>query len=336
MTTKKNKRRPAGLLRSTPTRKPPAFITPMAAQVVKRLPEGDEWIYELKFDGYRALIIKDKQRVELRSRKNKDLTGMYPGIAAAGLRLNADQAVVDGEIVALDSQGSPSFQALQHRGSHAGHQIVFYAFDLLHLDGNDLTGEPLLKRRARLPRVLEGSGLLLSQELPGKAAAIVEAVRGLRLEGVVAKRKLSLYVPGERSDDWQKVKLDQQQEFVIGGYRAGTNGIIDALLVGYYDDSGLRFAGKVRAGFVPHLRCEIAKALKVLHIDDCPFVDLPNSKSDRWGGGVTADEMREMQWVKPELVAQIRFVEWTAEGRLRHAAFLGLRSDKSAREVQRE
>jgi bifunctional non-homologous end joining protein LigD len=132
----------------------------MAARVVKRLPEGDDWIYELKFDGYRALIIKDKQRVELRSRKNKDLTGMYPGIAAAGSRLSADQAVVDGEIVALDAQGSPSFQALQHRGSHPAHQIVFYAFDLLHLDGEDLTAEPLLKRRARLPGVLDGSGLL--------------------------------------------------------------------------------------------------------------------------------------------------------------------------------
>ena len=191
----------------------------MAAQVVKRLPEGDDWIYELKFDGYRALIIKDEQRVELRSRKNKDLTGMYPGIAAAGLRLNADQAVVDGEIVALDAQGSPSFQALQHRGSHPGHQIVFYAFDLLHLDGKDLTGQPLLKRRARLARVLDGSGLLPSQELPGTAAAIVEAVRGLGLEGVVAKRKDSLYEPGERSDAWQKLKLENQQEFVIGGYR---------------------------------------------------------------------------------------------------------------------
>ena len=307
----------------------------MAAQVVKRLPEGDDWIYELKFDGYRALIIKDKQHVELRSRKNKDLAGMYPGIAAAGLRLNADQVVVDGEIVALDAQGRPSFQALQHRGSHADHQIVFYAFDLLHLDGMDLTSQPLLKRRARLARVLAGSGLLPSQELPGTAAAIVEAVRGLGLEGVIAKRKDSLYEPGERSDAWQKLKLENQQEFVIGGYRPGSNGI-DALLVGYYDDSGLRFAGKVRAGFVPHLRREVFKALKPHHVDDCPFVDLPNSKSSRWGGGVTADEMREMQWVRPELVAQIRFVEWTAEGRLRHAAFLGLRSDKSAREVRRE
>ena len=337
MTNQKKKRGPPPKgSRSTPQRTSPAFVTPMAAQVVKRLPEGDDWIYELKFDGYRALIIKDEQRVELRSRKNKDLTGMYPGIAAAGLRLKADQAVVDGEIVALDAQGSPSFQALQHRGSHPGHQIVFYAFDLLHLDGKDLTAEPLLKRRARLARVLDGSGLLASEELPGTVAAIVEAVRGLGLEGVIAKRKDSLYEPGERSDAWQKLKLENQQEFVIGGYRpAGSNGI-DALLVGYYDDTGLRFAGKVRAGFVPHLRREVFKALKPHHVDECPFVDLPKSKSSRWGGGVTADEMREMQWVKPELVAQIRFVEWTAEGRLRHAAFLGLRSDKSAREVRRE
>ena len=131
------------------------------------------------------------------------------------------------------------------------------------------------------------------------------------------------------------MKLELQQEFVIGGYRPGSNGI-DALLVGYHDDSGLRFAGKVRAGFVAHVRREVFKRLKERHADRCPFVDLPNSKSSRWGGGVTAEEMREMQWVKPELVAQIRFVEWTAEGRLRHSAFLGLRTDKEAREVRRE
>src|SRR5688572_11780802 len=299
--------------RPTAQRTSPAFVTPMAAQVVKKLPEGHDWVYELKFDGYRALIIKDGQRVELRSRKNKDLSGMYRGIAAAGLRLNADQTVVDGEIVALDAQGNPSFQALQHRGSHPGHQIVFYAFDLLHLDGTDLTSQPLLKCRTRLARVLDGSSLLSSQELPGTAAAIVEAVRGLGLEGVIAKRKDSLYEPGERSDAWQKLKLENQQEFVIGGYRPGSNGI-DALLVGYYDETGLRFAGKLRAGFVPHLRREVFKALKPHHVDDCPFADLPNPKSSRWGGGVTAGEMREMRWVEPELVAQIRFVEWTAEG----------------------
>ena len=183
---------------------------------------------------------------------------------------------------------------------------MFYAFDLLHLHGTDLTSQPLLKRRARLARLLDGSGLLPSQELHGTPAAIVEAVRGLGLEGVIAKRKDSLYEPGERSDAWQKLKLENQQEFVIGGYRpSGSNGV-DALLVGYYDDTGLRFAGKVRAGFVPHLRREVFKALKLHHVDECPFVDLPNSKASRWRGGVTADELREMQWVRPELVAARR------------------------------
>jgi bifunctional non-homologous end joining protein LigD len=147
----------------------------MAAQVVKKLPEGDDWTYELKFDGYRALLLKDGHRVEIRSRKNKDLTKMYPRVAAAGLLLNADQAVVDGEVVALDTQGTPSFQALQHRGSHPGHQIVFYAFDLLHLDGKGSHRRtPAEARRARLLKVVEGSDLLLSKELPGSPAAIVE------------------------------------------------------------------------------------------------------------------------------------------------------------------
>jgi DNA ligase D-like protein (predicted ligase) len=283
MTTSKNKKKRAPSAKTPASkghRAKPAFVTPMAAQVVKRLPEGDEWLYELKFDGYRALVIKDHERVEIHSRKNKDLTRMYPRLAAACLKLNADQAIVDGEIVALDVQGPPSFQALQHRGSHPDHQIVFYVFDLLHVDGEDLIQQPLTKRRERLPEVLDGSGLLLSKDLPGTPATIVEAVRELGLEGVIAKRKDSPYEPGERSDDWQKLKLENQQEFVIGGYRPGSNGI-DALLVGYYDETGLRFAGKVRAGFVLHLRREIFKVLKPYHVHDCPFADLPNSKSSR-------------------------------------------------------
>ena len=332
---KKNTQKARTARQSSSTWQPPAFVTPMAAHVVKELPEGPEWLYELKFDGYRALLLKDTDRVELRSRKNRPLTGMYPTIVQAGKRLRATQTVIDGEIVALDANGRPSFQVLQHRSANLSHVIVFYAFDVLHLDGVDLTQKPLERRRKKLPGLIEGSGLLFSQELPGTAAEIVQAVRGLGLEGVIAKRRDSFYEPGERSGEWLKLKLELQQEFVIGGYRPGSNGI-EALLVGYHDDTGLRFAGKVRAGFVPHLRREVFKALKLHHVDDCPFVDLPNPKASRWGGGVTADEMREMQWVKPELVAQIRFVEWTAEGRLRHAALLGLRADKSAREVRSE
>jgi ATP-dependent DNA ligase len=131
------------------------------------------------------------------------------------------------------------------------------------------------------------------------------------------------------------LKLDRQQEFVIGGYRPGPNGV-DALLVGFYDGKNLRFAGKVRAGFTPHVRREVLAQLKPLHAAACPFVDLPNSKTSHWGGGVTAEQMDEMRWLRPKLVAQIRFVEWTADDHLRHAAFLGLRTDRNPRNVHRE
>jgi DNA ligase D-like protein (predicted ligase) len=309
----------------------------MAALAVKKLPEGDEWLYELKWDGYRALLIKDGENIQIRSRNDKDLTAMYPGIAAAGRRQKIRQIVLDGELVALGEDGRPSFQALQHRSSHQKHQIVFYAFDVVYADGQDLTREPLQVRRARLPAfVSTDAALRLSQELPGSAADIVKALRAAGVEGVIAKRRDSTYQPGERSNDWVKLKLERQQEFVIGGYRPdGANGL-DALLVGFYEGKELRFAGKVRAGLIPHVRREVLGKLKPLQIQDCPFANLPDTDVGRWGGGITADQMREMRWTKPQLLAQIRFVEWTAENRLRHSAFLGLRLDKSARQVRQD
>lgn len=309
----------------------------MAAQPVKALPVGSGWLYELKLDGYRALLLKQGKQIRILSRNEKDLTPMYPGIAAAGLHLNAEQAVVDGEIVALAEDGRPSFQALQHRGSHPRHLIVFYAFDLLHLNGRDLMQEPLRARRARLPQLMGNPATLrLSRDLPGRAADVVRAVRAAGLEGVIAKRRDSKYQPGERSGDWVKLKLEQQQEFVIGGYRpAGSTGV-DALLIGYYEAGTLQFAGKVRAGFTPHIRRELLEKLRPLVQPDCPFANLPDSTTGRWGGGVTADEMHEMRWTRPLLLAQVRFTEWTADSRLRHAAYLGVRGDKAAREVTRE
>jgi DNA ligase D-like protein (predicted ligase) len=307
----------------------------MAARLVQRLPEGAAWSYEVKFDGYRALIIKDADHVRIRSRNDKDLTGAYPAVVAAALRLKATQAVVDGEIVALDAEGHPSFQALQHRAAHPRHQIAYYAFDLLHLDGIDLTGTPLGERRAALAATVGRSGLLLSRELPGTADDVIAAVRALKLEGVIAKRNTSTYTPGERSQAWQKLKLEQQQEFVVGGFRPGPNGV-DALLVGYYDGGELRFAAKVTAGFTPRLRQDVLARLRPLQVARCPFSGLPSSKSDHWGAGITKEQMLEMVWVKPARVVQVRFVEWTADGHLRHAAFLGWRPDKQPAEVRRE
>jgi bifunctional non-homologous end joining protein LigD len=198
-------------------------------------------------------------------------------------------------------------------------------------------GEPLVKRRAPLPEIIgQNSTIRFSRDLPGSVAAIVQTLRAAGIEGVVAKRRGSTYQPGERSSDWVKLKLEQQQELVIGGYRPQGSTGLDALLVGYYEGRKLQFAAKVRAGFTPHIRREVIERLKPLAIATCPFANLPDARSGRWGGGITAEQMREMQWTRPELVAQIRFTEWTADNRLRHAAFLGLRFDKAASEVRRE
>jgi bifunctional non-homologous end joining protein LigD len=206
----------------------------MAALSVDQLPEGPDWAYEVKLDGHRALLIKDRTEVQVRSRNDKNLTRTYPTVAAAGTRLRAESAIVDGEIVALDENGCPSFQALQHRGPGAKRQIVFFAFDLLHFDGEDLTGLPRDERREKLRSVVEGSGALLSAELPWTTAQIVTAVRRLGLGGVIAKKRVSSYEPGGRSGEWVKLKLDRQQEFVVGGYRPGLDGV-DALLIGVYE-----------------------------------------------------------------------------------------------------
>lgn len=313
----------------------PRFVEPMMAQLVQQLPEGPEWSYEIKLDGYRALILKDGSRVELRSRRDNDLSDTYPTVVRAASAIAAQRVTIDGEIVAVGEDGRPSFQALQHRTAQSGHAIAFYAFDLLHLDGKDLVSLPLDERRARLRTVIAGTRLLLSDALPGTAAQVIAAVGELGLEGVIAKRRDSRYESGARTGAWRKLKLDRQQEFVVGGYRPGTHGI-DALIVGYYEGRSLKYAAKVRAGFTPHTRCELFRAIEPLHAAKCPFVDLPTERRGRWGSGVTAEDMRELQWLQPQAVVQVRFVEWTADGLLRHAAFLGLRTDKTAREIQRE
>jgi DNA ligase D-like protein (predicted ligase) len=307
----------------------------MAAQLVPELPEGEAWLYEVKWDGYRALILKTGDQVKIRSRNDNDFTLKFPSIARAATDLKADTLAPDGEIVALDPDGRPSFQALRH-SSHAGHQIVFYAFDVLHLNGTDLSGRHLAERRRALQRVVSsGSVIRISDALPGTASDIMRALRDAGIEGVIAKRKDSLYQPGERSGDWVKVKLEQQQELVIGGYRPNVDSV-DAILVGFYQGKQLMFAGKVRAGFVPHVRREIGALLKPLHSTNSPFSNLPDARLSHWGAGITAEQMKEMQWVTPRLVAQISFVEWTGDNRLRHARFLGLRLDKTAKEVRRE
>jgi bifunctional non-homologous end joining protein LigD len=305
----------------------------MMAVSAGRLPDGAEWSYEVKWDGYRAQAVKNDSAVLLASRNLKNITRQFPEVARAAGLVHARSAVLDGEIVALGPDGHPSFQALHHADTE-GLSIVYYAFDLLHLNGKDLTGLPLDERRAALRTVIEGSGVLLSDPLPGTPQQIADAVRGLGLEGVVAKRRRSTYAAGRRSDAWVKVRFAQHQELAIGGFKPNATSF-DSLLVGYYEGRKLMCAGKVRSGFTPHLRSQVFDRIRDLQTARCPFANLPSTKSGHWGEGITTDEMKVLRWVKPVQVVEVSFAEWTRDGSLRHAAFLALRDDKAAKDVVR-
>jgi bifunctional non-homologous end joining protein LigD len=310
------------------------FIEPMAALLVDALPTGDEWLYEAKFDGYRALAVKNGASVKLLSRKGNDLTADYPAIRQAVAAVKAKSALIDGEIVAFDESGRPSFQHLHHRSAKPA-AIRYFAFDLLHRDGKDLLAKPLEERRAMLQKILRASDVEFSAELPGDAADVVQAVTEVGLEGVVAKRRDSKYEAGKRSGVWQKFKVQLRQEFVIGGYKP-ENRNFQSIVVGYYENKKLRFAARVRAGFTAAQRAALFELLRPLRVERCPFTDLPSSRTGHWGEGVTAEDMKILKWVKPTLVAEIAFTEWTRDGNLRHSAFVGLRADKDARDVVRE
>ena len=306
----------------------------MMATRAAALPSGDEWSYEVKWDGYRAEAVKNGPAVSLASRNLKNITRQFPNVANTASRVHAKSAVLDGEIVALDAEGRPSFQAL-HNWSLEGLSLVYYAFDLLHLDGRDLVRRPLDDRRAALRDVVEGSGVLLSEPLPGAPDQIAAAVRGMGLEGVVAKRRRSLYTPGRRSDSWIKVRFAKRQELVVGGYKPN-GAMFDSLIVGHYEGAKLLCAGKVRNGFSLAVRAEVFQRLRSLETSKCPFANLPTGRSGHWGEGITAEEMRTLHWVKPRLVVEVSFAEWTRDGSLRHAAFIALRDDKPPGDVVRE
>lgn len=307
----------------------------MMAVPASSLPEGPEWSYEVKWDGYRAQAVKRGATVTLASRNLRNITRQFQAIASAVAGIRARDAVLDGEIVALAADGRPSFQGLHH-ADFEGLSLVYYAFDLLHVDGRDLVREPLDVRRAALGRAIAGTAVLASDPLPGTPAQIASAVRELGLEGVVAKRRRSAYAAGRRSDAWVKVRFATHQELVIGGYKP-SGSTFDSILVGYYGQTGkLLAAGKVRNGFTPRVRAQLLAAMAPLATRRCPFANLPSAKTGRWGEGVTAEEMSALRWVRPTLVAEISFTEWTRDASLRHAAFVALRDDKAPRDVVRE
>jgi bifunctional non-homologous end joining protein LigD len=310
------------------------FTPPMECLPVERIPEGEDWIYELKLDGYRAQAIRDSKGVRVLSRNGKDLTKKYPQLVKGLNDTIAADTALDGELVAFDDAGLPSFNALQNATRHTN--VVFFAFDVLVSEGKDVKGLPLRARKELLSRSFQANDQIqLSQHFGGPLAKFIEGVKKISGEGVVAKRLDTPYQAGRRSGSWSKKRINTGQEFVIGGFTAGTYGI-DALVVGYYEGGKLIYAARVRAGLVPASRRELYGLLEPHVSKTCPFANLPERTSGRWGQGLIAAKMTECIWVKPRLVANFEFLEWTDSNHVRHIKFVRMRTDKDPLTVVRE
>ena len=277
---------------------------------------------------------KPGSEVRLYSRSKKSFNSQYPHLVEA---LNAlpDDTVVDGEIVSLDDSGRPNFHLLQNFRSQAS-RIHYFIFDLLICHGRDLTALPLSQRREFFRQFVNPtSRIRLSEQFEVSASQKLSAVREQKLEGVVAKRKDSVYQPGKRTGAWAKYRVNRGQELVIGGYIPGPHSF-DSLIVGYYRDDDLVYVARVRNGFVPSSRRQVFEKIRGLVSAKMPFVNLPDEKESRWGDSLTAEKMKQCVWLVPKIVAQIEFLEWTAGDRLRHSQFGGLRDDKDLRMVVKE
>jgi bifunctional non-homologous end joining protein LigD len=296
------------------------------AAVTETPPEGDEWLHEIKHDGYRIVARLDEGDVRLISRNGKDWTKEFPQIARALGRLPAGTALLDGEVVALLPNGVASFQALQGRATGST-PLTYFAFDLLHLDGWDLRNVPLETRKEVLRRLLELAppSIRFSDHMRGSGAEFFEKARAAGLEGVVSKRANAPYREG-RGGDWRKAKTRLGQEVVIGGYTLASDrsATIGALLVGFYEGEKLIYGGKVGSGFSDRLLEDLGRRLEARRRKTSPFAQVP------------AELRKAVRWVEPTLVAQVEFSEWTNEGRMRQPVFLGLRDDRDARHVVRE
>jgi DNA ligase D-like protein (predicted ligase) len=307
----------------------------MECLAVAKLPEGAQWLWEIKLDGYRAIAVRSGGAVALFSRHKKSLSKKFPYIVEALAGLPAG-TVVDGELVALDDRGRPEFNLLQNfRG--AASRIHYYIFDLLCYEGRDVTRLPLVERRALLKSLvtIRDKRIRISDYIEAGAGKLLAAVREQRLEGIVGKRADSIYEPGKRTGAWIKHRVNLGQEFVIGGYFPGPHGI-DSLIVGYYDGDRLMYVARTRNGFVPASRRQVFSKLKHLVAPTCPFVSLPETRRSRFGEELSAEKMKKAVWLRPEAVAQIEFLEWTDADRLRHSKFVVLRDDKDPRSVVKE
>ena len=316
----------------------------MLATLVDSPPSEEGWIYEVKWDGYRAIARCDKSDVRLISRNNKSFNDKFYPIrdALAALKL---RAVLDGEITVLQANGVSDFSALQGWRSEADGELVYYVFDLLWLDGKDLTALPLTKRQALLSRLLAANGsagakaegaIRESHPFDTSATDFLAAAKKMGLEGIIAKRVDSPYRPGDRGRDWLKIKVQRRQEVVIGGYTKNEDSpkLFSALLIGVYDKDGLHYIGKVGTGFNEALQREMMKKFKPLIVRRSPFSIVPNvNEPSRFRPNPPhADAF----WLKPKLVCEVSFAEMTRDGSMRHPSFEGLREDKDAEDVHAE
>ncbi|WP_028048476.1 non-homologous end-joining DNA ligase [Cellulomonas sp. URHD0024] len=317
----------------------PALVRPMLA-VPGDLPEDDEgWAYEMKWDGVRAVAYVDGGRVRLMSRNDLDITRSYPEVARMGEQLGSTPVVLDGELVAFDAGGAPDFGRLQQRMHVADPAVarrlarsvpvVYLVFDVLHLDGRSTLDLPYDERRTLLERLgLAGPSWQTPASFPGPGADVLAASRENRLEGVLVKRRSATYRPGRRSSDWLKVKHVHMQEVVVVGWRPGKGrraNTIGSLVLAVPQDGVLRPVGGVGTGFTDRMLDDLRSRLLPLERPTSPFQErLPSA------------EVRDVRWVRPELVGEVAYTEWTGDGRLRHPAWRGLRPDKDPHDVERE
>jgi bifunctional non-homologous end joining protein LigD len=296
---------------------------PQLALLVKTPPEGPDWIHELKLDGYRIGVEIDRGRVRLLSRRGVEWTEEFPSVVAGAKHLKLRSALIDGELAAMLPDGRTSLRAL---GSGP---LAFFAFDLIHVDGDDLTALPLVERKRRLARALGSDPappFRYLDHVVGNGGQVFANACAMKIEGIVSKLASSPYKQNARNSTWQKVKCVLRQEFVIGGYDHSVLGGLGALWLGTYDANGrLVFAGKVGTGFQREA-AELLKTLARRERDTCPFA----------GGLPAGPKLREARWVAPELVCEVAFMEWTHNDHIRHPSFQGMRADKDPRTIVRE
>jgi bifunctional non-homologous end joining protein LigD len=316
-------------------------VIPMKAVAGEMPRDDDGWAYEIKWDGMRIVaFVGNDGEVRLQSARPRDVTPSYPELAGLARATGGRPAILDGEVVALDERGRPSFSRLQHRMHVVGKAdaarravevpVAYQLFDLLSFDGTDAISLPYLERRRLLSAVIEpGPTWGVASHHLGGGQALYEVVKDQGLEGLVAKRVDSTYQPGRRSPSWRKIKVRPEQEFVVGGWASGEGrrtGTMGSLLIGYHaPDGSLRYAGRVGTGFSERELDRLMRLLLPLGRDTSPFDPLP-----------PRDHRRDATWVEPELVVQVAYGEWTPDGLLRHPAYLGQRDDKDPRDVTRD